>query len=181
MGLVEAKKRILEALWVEGRPVRSRDVARKVELGIAATTMHLLGLRKGGYVCSPEHGQYAITDLGKDIIGIPRIGKEHAMKILNHVDRDRAFHFYTGTHQYTGAYANNLSEFCDKIENIDVKSIEFHVARNDFENWFRCLGDLELAKRMSIIRNMDLHGEDLREKVYKTIKLRREELERLQP
>jgi len=179
MGLVEAKMKILEKLWEEGQPMKSKEVAQKLGLGVAATTMHLLGLKKTRHVFTPQHGYYAITDLGKEAIGLPKIDKAHATKILSHVPADRAFHFYTGMHQYLGVHANSLSDFCDKVEKVNVKSVEFHVSRRDFENWFKSLGDAELAKRMSVIHSMNLHGDDLRKKVHEATKLRLEELKRL--
>jgi len=179
MSLVEAKMKILEKLWEEGQPMKSKEVAQKIGLGIAATTMHLLGLKKTGHVFTPKHGYYAITDLGKEAIGLPRIDKAHATKILSHLPADKAFHFYTGMHQYLGVLANSLSDFCDKMEKVSVKSVEFHVSRRDFENWFKSLGDAELAKRMSVIHSMNLHGEDLRKKVHEAARLRLEELKRL--
>ena len=39
-------------------------------------------------------------------------------------------------------------------------------------------GDVELAKRLGLIRNMHLRGEDLRTKVYEAVKHRLEELKR---
>jgi len=179
MGLVEAKMKILQKLWEEGQPVKSKDVAQKLGLGIAATTMHLLGLKKSAHVFTPQHGYYAITDLGKEAIGLPKIDKAHATKILSHMPADKAFHFYTGMHQYLGIHANSLSDFCDKVEKVSVKSVEFHVSRRDFENWFKSLGDAELAKRMSVVHSMNLRGEDLRKKVHEAAKLRLEELKRL--
>jgi len=179
MGLVEAKMKILEKLWEEGQPMKSKDVAQRTGLGVAASTMHLLGLKKTGHVFTPQHGYYAITDLGKEAIGLPRIDKTHATKILSHMPTDKAFHFYTGMHQYSGVHANSLSDFCDKVEKVSVKSVEFHVSRRDFENWFQSLGDSELAKKMSVIHKMNLHGEDLKQKVHEAAKLRLEELKRL--
>jgi len=179
MGLVEVKMKILEKLWEEGQPMKSKEVAQKIGLGIAATTMHLLGLKKTGHVFAPQHGYYAITDLGKEAMGLPKIDKAHAAKVLSHLPADKAFHFYTGMHEYLGVHANNLSDFCDKVEKVGVKSVEFHVSRRDFENWFKSLGDAELAKRMSVIHSMNLHGEDLRKKVHEVAKLRLEELKRL--
>jgi len=179
MGLVEVKMKILEKLWEEGQPMKSKEVAQKMGLGIAAITMHLLGLKKTGHVLTPQHGYYAITDLGKEAIGLPKIDKVHATKILSHLPADKAFHFYTGMHEYLRVHANSLSDFCDKVEKVNVKSVEFHVSRRDFENWFKSLGDMELAKRMSVIHSMNLHGEDLRKKVCEAVKLRLEELKRL--
>jgi len=159
--------------------MKSKEVAQKIGLGIAATTMHLLGLKKTGHVSAPQHGYYAITDLGKEAIGLTRIDKAHATKILSHLSADKAFHFYTGMHEYLGVHANSLSDFCDKVEKVSVKSVEFHVSRRDFENWFKSLGDAELAKKMSVIHGMNLRGEDLRKKVHEVAKLRLEELKRL--
>jgi len=179
MGLVEAKMKILEALWTEGTPMKSKDVAQKVGLGVAAATMHLLGLKKSGHVDTPKHGLYAITELGKEAIGLPKIDRAHATKILSHQPTDKAFHFYTGIHQYTHVIAHSLAEFGDKLQKIDVKSVEFHVPRKDFENWAQSFGDVELAKRLGLIRSMRMHGEDLRTRVYEAVKHRLEELKRI--
>jgi len=179
MGLVEAKMKILEALWEAGTPMKSKDVAQKTGLGVAAATMHLLGLKKSGHVHTPQHGLYAITDVGKEAIGLPKIDKAHSVKILSHLPTDKAFHFYTGVHQYTHVIAHSLAEFSDKLQKIDVKSVEFHIPRKDFENWVHSLGDLELAKRLSVIRNMHAHGEDLRTRVYEAVKHRLEELKHI--
>ena len=96
MSLVEAKKKILEALWEHGTPMQSKDVAQKVGLKVPATTMHLQGLKKSGHVHTPKHGLYDITDIGKETIGLPKTDKVQATKILSHLSTDKAFHFYTG-------------------------------------------------------------------------------------
>jgi len=179
MGMVEAKIKILEVLWAEGTPMKSKDVAPKVGLGVAAATMHLLGLKKSGHVYTPQHGLYAIAELGKEAIGLPKTDKVHATKILSHLPADKAFHFYTGIHQYTHVIAHSLAEFSDKLQKIDVKSVDFHVPRKDFENWVHSLGDVELSKRLGLIRNMRVHGEDLRTRVYEAVKHRLEELKRV--
>lgn len=180
MGLVEAKMKILETLWTEGAPMKSKDVARKVGLGVAAATMHLLGLRRSGYVYTPKHGLYDITELGKEVIGLPRIDKAHATKILSHVPSGKGFHFYTGVHEYTHMIAHSLAEFVDKVQKVNVKALEFHVPRKDFEHWFESLGDMEMTKRFGLIRNMHLHGEDLRTRMYEAVKHRLDELKRIQ-
>ena len=92
---------------------------------------------------------------------------------------EKAFHFHTAINQYLGVCANSLNDFCDKIQKIDSKSIEFHFPRRDIELWLRGLGDPELAKRMELIRGMGLSGENLRERVYETVKFRYEELAEL--
>jgi len=179
MSMVEAKMKILEALWEAGTPMKSKDVAQKVGLGVAAATMHLLGLKKSGHVYAPQHGLYAVTERGKEAIGLPKTDRTHATKILSHLPTDKAFHFYTGVHQYAHVIAHSLAEFADKLQKIDVKSVEFHIPRKDFEHWVYSLGDVELAKRLGLIRDMRLHGEDLRTRVYEAVKHRFEELKHI--
>ncbi len=179
MSLAEAKMKVLETLWQEGKPMQLKEVAEKTGLKVAATNMHLLGLRKTGHVAS-VHGSYTITDLGKEALGLPKTDKAQASKILGHMPNDKAFHFYTGLHQYLGVQANSLAEFVEKIEKVNVKSVEFHISRKDFEHWFRSLGDTELARRIASIQNANLHGEELRKKIVEAVKHRLEELKKLQ-
>jgi len=179
MSLGEEKIRILQLLWAQGQPMVMKDVAQKLGLKVAATNMHLLGLKKMGYVSTPKHGHYAITESGRETIGMTQVNKGLASKILGHVPSEKAFHFYTGLHQYTHVVAHSLVEFAEKLQKIDLKSVEFHVSRGDFENWVQSLGDTELAKKLSAVRNMHLHGEDLRTRIYETVKHRLEELKHI--
>jgi ribosome biogenesis GTPase A len=78
-----------------------------------------------------------------------------------------------------GIEANSLQDFCDKIQKIDLKALEFHMPRKDFENWLQHLGDAELAKKMTVIREQGASGEELRKKVYEATKSRCEELKKL--
>ncbi len=179
MSLGEEKMRILELLWEQGQPLMMKEVAQKLGLKVAATNMHLLGLRKTGQVHTPKHGHYSITELGKEAIGLPKVDKALAGRILSHMPTDKAFHFYTGVHQYTHIIAHSLAEFVDKLHKVDVKSVEFHILRRDFEHWILSLGDVELAKRLGVIRGMHVHGEDLRTRAYEAAKHRFEELKRI--
>ena len=47
-----------------------------------------------------------------------------------------------------------------------MESIEFHKSRGDFEAWFTGLGDLELAKKSSLLNNKNMSGEELRKKLH---------------
>ena len=179
MSLGEEKMRILELLWAQGQPMMLKDVAQKCGLKVAATNMHLLGLKRAGHVITPKHGYYAITESGKEALGLPKVDKTLASKILGHVSADKAFHFYTGIHQYTHIIAHSLAEFVDRVQKVDVKSVEFHTPRKDFEHWVQSLGDTELARRLGWIRGMRVHGEDLRTRVYETVKHRLDELKRI--
>ena len=156
--------------------MKLQDIAETTGLSISSSMVHLLGLRKAGYVSTPEKSYYAITKIGKEAIDLPKLTKEKALHILRELPKEEAFYFYTGIDQYVGVYANSLNDFCDKIQTVNVKSIEFHAPRRDFELWLDSLGDLELAKIMGIIRRASLSGANLRERVYESVRSRCEEL-----
>jgi hypothetical protein len=76
----------------------------------------------------------------------------------------RAFRFYAGVDQYTGVAARSIGDFATAVTTIDVASLEFHVRRGDFENWFiHALDDRHLATAVARIRVRGLHGEALRQ------------------
>ena len=66
--------------------------------------------------------------------------------ILDKTSPERAFYFYSGIGQFTGLSSDSLADFRDKIRSVDIRSIQFHVARGDFEAWIRHLGDTRLRE-----------------------------------
>lgn len=176
MQLNPIKRKILEILREKGKPSTPLDFARQLGIKNQQAMMHLLNLKSMGYVSTPERNHYAITDLGKEALGIPKLTKNQASQILSPVPHERAFHFYTGIGHYSGISANSLQDFCDKIQKITPKAIEFHLPRKDFENWIQNLGDEELAKKLATIREEGLSEEKLRQRIYETTKNRCEEL-----
>ena len=179
MSVSQAKKRILKILSEAGEPVKLQDIAKEAGLGVSSSIMHLLWLGKVGYVSTPKKSYYAITESGREAVGLPKIGKKQAPHIMRELPVGKAFHFYTGIDQYLGVYANSLTDFYEKIREINPKSIEFHVSHRDFESWVRGLGDLELAEKIGSIRKMKLFGEKLRKRVYEAVKSRCDELTNL--
>ena len=61
--------------------------------------------------------------------------KENISKILKTLPREKAFYFFTSIGNYTGESAASLKEFMEKINQVNVKSLEFHLYRGDFEKW----------------------------------------------
>jgi len=175
MRLNPIKHRILEAMASEDQPRKPKDIAKKVGLNFSSCMMHILGLKKSGYVSSPTKGHYEVTALGRETLK-PKMGKEEALFLLSPVAPERAFHFYTGLNQYTGIQATSLCDFCEKVKHADVKSIEFHLSRQDFERWFESLGDRDLARRVEAIRGKETSGEKLRKLVYDAAKSHCDEL-----
>jgi predicted transcriptional regulator len=179
MSASKIRGKILRTLWAAGKPMTLQGIAEKVELNSSSTMGYLLGLIKADYVSVPQKHSYAITNLGKQALGLPKIDENLASCIMSSVPVEKAFHFYYDINQYSGVYADSLKEFVDKIQKVDLKSIEFHLSRKDFENWIRSLGDLELSKKMELLRMAQLSGENLRKQVYETVRSRCEELANL--
>ncbi|MCW4016724.1 MAG: helix-turn-helix domain-containing protein [Candidatus Bathyarchaeota archaeon] len=171
--------KILVELWAAGKPMTIQDLAEKVGLNSSSAMGYLLGLIKAKYVSVPQKHYYTITNLGKQAIGLPKIDKNIAQNILGAVPFEKAFHFCSELDNYSGIHAASLSEFVDKIQTIDLKCIEFHLPRRDFENWIRSLGDLELSKKLGLLRASNLSGENMRNSLYQIVKSRCVELANL--
>lgn len=179
MSASKIRGKILGALWAAGKPMTLQGIAEKVGLNSSSTMGYLLGLIKAKYVSVPEKHSYAITNLGKQALGLPKVDQKLASSILSPLPVEKAFHFYYDLNQYSGVHADSLNDFVDKIQKVDLKSIEFHIPRRDFEFWIRSLGDLELSKKIELLRMAQLHGENLRKEVYETVKSRCKELAKL--
>ena len=123
---------------------------------------------------------YELSGLGLIAIGaLP----EKAKSIFLSVPSDKCFFFYTGVgpDKFTGISACNLSDLREKVKNIDVKSLEFHVPRGDIEKWVKdVLGDEELAEEIGRIRRQKPEGELLRYRILNATDLRIKELTSLQ-
>ena len=99
-----------------------------------------------------------------------------AKRMLSEVPKERAFYFYEDIGVYTGRQASSLMQFCSILKDVNVKSIEFHLKRGDFENWIRSLKDTQLASRIANLKGRKLTGETLRTELYTLVKKRVDEL-----
>jgi predicted transcriptional regulator len=178
MSASKIRGKILQVLWATGKPMTLQEIDEKTGLTSSSTTQYLTELINAKYVSAPKEQYYAITDRGKEALGLPKVDKKRALNILAPVSLEKAFHFYYGIDQPSGVYADSLKDFVDKIQNVDLKCIEFHVPRKDFELWIRSLGDLELFKRLELLRMKSLSGENLRKELYETVNSRYKELNR---
>lgn len=98
-------------------------------------------------------------------------------KILRNLSREEAFYFFTSIGNYTGQSATSLGEFMQKIREIDIKSLEFHLYREDFEKWTaQTLGDARLAAAFKNLRLRKVVGDILREQLYIVVSRRYREL-----
>jgi len=174
-GLSETDVKILSEVWEAKEPIDMKEMTIQTKLDHQLVDESLQNLRKSGYI-EISDGGYTITDEGKEALGFPKLRGQAAKRILERVPRETAFPFYTQPDKRLGLFSDSLMDFCEKLRKIDAKSIEFHTARGDFETWVLYLGDIELKERLRSIREADLSGEPLREKLYETVKSRCEEL-----
>ena len=170
MSLSSVKQEILETMLLYEKPVRAIEIAKETKKEFPPVMMHLLGLARMGYVSSPEKGQYVITEKGKEALGIPEINKEKATAILAYSPHNKAFSFYADIGKPLNLHAHNLRDFANKVEKADIASIEFHTKRGDFEAWFNGLGDVELAKKVALLKQRNAVGEDLRVQLHEIVK-----------
>lgn len=93
--------------------------------------------------------------------------EESISRILKTLPREKAFYFFTSIGNYTGESAASLKEFMDKISEANLKSLEFHLYREDFEKWIaETLEDGELATEIGNLRSQNYSGTVLKEQLY---------------
>ena len=103
--------------------------------------------------------------------------KEEASKILRTLPREKAFYFFTSIGNYTGESAASLKEFMEKIKDVNVKSLEFHLYRGDFEKWIaEVLQDEELALELKKLQKFNLAGDAIRKEIYTIVSNRLKQL-----
>ena len=165
MPLSPTKLEILQTILLLDRSVKPIQVSKELGKKFPSVMMHIIGLTRMGYVISPEKGFYTITHEGKQCLGLSEVTKELARKLLVGNLHDRAFHFYLNIDKPLDAKANNLQTFNALLKTIPVDSINFHMKRGDFQAWLEGIGDLELAKKVELLRTQSLCGEALRIKL----------------
>ncbi len=88
-------------------------------------------------------------------------------RTLRTLPRDKAFYFFTSIGNYTGESAASLEEFVKKTLEVNVKSLEFHLYRGDFEKWIaETLEDNVLAGKVKQLKDVKAIGMDLRDRLY---------------
>ena len=98
-------------------------------------------------------------------------------RILRTLSRENAFYFFTSVGNYTGQRAMSLEEFANKIREVKITSLEFHLYRGDFEKWTaEVLEDSELAEKISDLKNLEPVMSALRDQLYLIVSKRLEEL-----
>lgn len=152
--LVEERLKILRFLNELSGRVGLKEFAQRTGMSRGSIIGYVRGLVRAGYVNKVGRG-YSISAEGKT-----------AIKALGRIPEGMEFRFYTGAGQYAGLSAKSFKEFCDLLKEVDVKAIEFHASREDFENWIKgVFNDTQLAQEMAKLRESKLAGEDLRKEI----------------
>ncbi|MEM2105658.1 MAG: hypothetical protein QXV21_04220 [Candidatus Bathyarchaeia archaeon] len=179
MSISPVKRLILETMWVSEKPVKVTEVTKEVGLDSRSVRMHMMQLARMGYLKATEDGNYLLTEKGRKALGFPEIDCGKAAEILAYLPLEKAFHFYIDIGKPLDVHAASLNDFCDKLLKVSLESIEFHMNRGDFEAWFAGLGDVELARKVFLLKEQKLLGEDLRKRLYEIVKNRCEELAKI--
>jgi alpha-amylase len=108
------------------------------------------------------------------------LDKATVSRILRTVPQHEGFRFFRETGDSTGKTATSLADFVEKLRTVDIRSVNFHFPRQDFEKWLRnTIGDAEMSTRISRIKR-DTHGEKLRNEIIQVVKGRIDELKGMQ-
>lgn len=100
-----------------------------------------------------------------------------ARRILRPFPIERGFTFFYEFARPTQLTVHSLEEFYSALKVVDVKSIEFHMEREDFERWIRqVVGDETLADRLRELSNAKLTGAVLRKRIVNVVERRINEL-----
>jgi phosphoribosylamine-glycine ligase len=76
------------------------------------------------------------------------------------------FHTKSGKANFTGVMTWSLKGFAKALHTVDVKALEFHSRRGDFESWAEySLKDKVLARQLKEIQASKLKGTALRKAV----------------
>ncbi len=106
-----------------------------------------------------------------------RLWQEEASRIFRKLPTEQVFYFFTSIGNYTGESAASFEEFLEKIKGINVKSLDFHFYRGDFEKWVaETLEDNVLAEEILNLRNITPTRDVLRKKLVTIVAKRRKKL-----
>ncbi len=98
--------------------------------------------------------------------------KERPLEIAYRLELpdDKAFYFHRAIGEYLGVKARNIRELLEALRHVPAESIVFHVSRGDLQAWLRHMYGLDdLAKEIDELGRSKLPGEELRERLIKTI------------
>jgi len=167
---------MLETVFFNNSPIEATRIANECNKELHVTVRYLEDFVRRGYAISPQKDYYVLTGAGKKILGVSPITKEEAKRIIAYAPHDKAFNFRASHDELGHMHAHSMQDFTNKLSRVDLKTIEFHMNNGDFAAWFNCLGDQELTKKITIIKEKNIVGEQLRLTLQNIIEQRCHEL-----
>ncbi|MCW4025307.1 MAG: DUF5752 family protein [Candidatus Bathyarchaeota archaeon] len=157
----EEQFKILKTMTQATSKMDLHVLSETVNLTPNQTIAEVQALADEGFMARVGHG-YGVTEKGKN-----------ALKAHLPVPDENIFVFYNSLSQPTGFSAQTIIEFHNNIQQVNAESLEFHLNRQDFENWLRdVVKDAELAEELEKIRFAGLKGEQLRVKLLKALSIK---------
>lgn len=152
--MVGSGSRILGSIIGEKAAVSEQVVVEDSIVGQAAL------LKNGAHICSESRiWPNVIVEEGEEVKGTALFTKE------------KPFYFFLDYGKYTGIVASSVSSLMEALAIVDIRSIEFHLYRRDFERWVRDgIQAPLLAEEIAAIRKQGLIGEDARGALLKVVK-----------
>ena len=159
MLLIDEQFKVLKTLVEATGRMDLAAFAQKVNLTTDQTIHQIQELAKEGFLQKVGSGGYGITQKGKA-----------ALKAFPLVLKEMGFHFYYGIDQPSEFTAESLEQFYRVIKQVEVESVEFHLYRGDFGNWFReVFKDPEFNDELERLKTDGLKGEELRAELLKAL------------
>ncbi len=156
--MIEEQTKILKFMNEMTGHVDMIEFANKTGLTSSQIGENMQVLAKQGFL-RKVGGGFTITEKGKK-----------ALKAFVSLPVNMRFNFYFAVGNPMGVSAGSVKEFHTLVSKLNVVSVEFHLVRGDFENWFRtAVGDAAVADELAKIKKADLKGEDLRKAVVKAL------------
>ena len=156
--MIEEQITILKFMNEMTGHVDMNEFAKKTGLTSNSIVQHMQELAKEGFLKKVGSG-FSITDKGK-----------RTLKAVAPLPANMRFNFYVAVGQPTSLSAGSVKEFHDLALKVNLTSLEFHVGRGDFENWFgTAVGDAGLADEFAKMKKKGLMGEDLKEAIVKAV------------
>jgi hypothetical protein len=179
MSLTSIEIEILETMLLNGASMKATQIAIENKEEVSTTLIHLTKLARMGYINSSQKELYTLMDEGKKALGIQPTTKEIAKNIITYAPHDKSFNFHVDNDKTFHMHAHSLQDFANKLSKVDLKIIECHLDKDDFETWFKLLGDQELTKKVAIIKKRKITGEQLRFLLHNITEQRCQELTKL--
>jgi hypothetical protein len=145
---------VLGAMSTITHPTDMDEFLRIVGLSFAELVETLKELAQDGFVIKTGKG-YAIAEKGR-----------LAFTVFAMLPEEKAFYFYLGLDQPAGVSVRSIQEFYEVVKTVAEGSLEFHLERGDFENWFEsAVKDDVFASELAGLRQDGLKGEALRKQI----------------